>query len=121
MFRLAMPKEWGGPELSTIEQIVIIEELSKANAAVGWCVPLSTRALGASADGGVSARWSRSGTAGSATRGTTSRQGPTSPRDGLRAAGKGAGWAHVGHPPAANTVTTTVTQGAYNAARSRLE
>ncbi len=38
MFRLAMPKSWGGPELSTIEQVEVIEELSKANAAVGWCV-----------------------------------------------------------------------------------
>jgi alkylation response protein AidB-like acyl-CoA dehydrogenase len=33
-----MPKIWGGPEMSTIEQIEVIEELSKANAAVGWCV-----------------------------------------------------------------------------------
>ncbi len=38
LFRLTMPKIWGGPELSTIEQVEIIEELSKANSAVGWCV-----------------------------------------------------------------------------------
>jgi indole-3-acetate monooxygenase len=38
LFRLTMPKSWGGPELSTIEQLEVIEELSKANAAVGWCV-----------------------------------------------------------------------------------
>lgn len=38
MFRIAMPKSWGGPELSTVEQVEVIEELSKANAAVGWCV-----------------------------------------------------------------------------------
>jgi len=38
MFRLTMPKSWGGPELSTIEQVEVIEELSKANASVGWCV-----------------------------------------------------------------------------------
>jgi indole-3-acetate monooxygenase len=38
MFRLAMPKDWGGPELSTIEQVEVIEELSKANTSVGWCV-----------------------------------------------------------------------------------
>ena len=36
MFRLTMPKSWGGPELSTIEQVEVIEELSKANASVGW-------------------------------------------------------------------------------------
>lgn len=38
MFRLTMPKIWGGPELSTIEQVEVIEELSWANSAVGWCV-----------------------------------------------------------------------------------
>src|ERR1700736_1383305 len=36
LFRLTMPKIWGGPELSTIEQVEIIEELSRANSAVGW-------------------------------------------------------------------------------------
>lgn len=38
MFRLMMPKAWGGPELSTIEQVEIVEELSKANPSAGWCV-----------------------------------------------------------------------------------
>jgi indole-3-acetate monooxygenase len=38
LFRIAMPKIWGGPEFSSIEQIEIIEELSRANSAVGWCV-----------------------------------------------------------------------------------
>ena len=38
LFRLTMPKIWGGPEFSTIEQVEIIEELSRANSAVGWCV-----------------------------------------------------------------------------------
>src|SRR5580704_3049441 len=38
LFRLTMPKIWGGPELSTIEQVEVIEELSRANSAVGWCV-----------------------------------------------------------------------------------
>jgi indole-3-acetate monooxygenase len=37
MFRLAMPKDWGGPELNIMEQVEVIEELSKANASVGWC------------------------------------------------------------------------------------
>ena len=37
MFRLAMPKEWGGPELNVMEQVEVIEELSKGNASVGWC------------------------------------------------------------------------------------
>lgn len=38
LFRLTMPKSWGGPEFSSIEQVEIIEELSRANSAVGWCV-----------------------------------------------------------------------------------
>lgn len=38
MFRLMMPKEWGGPELSPIEQVEVIEELAKANASAAWCV-----------------------------------------------------------------------------------
>jgi alkylation response protein AidB-like acyl-CoA dehydrogenase len=38
MFRLMMPKEWGGPELRPAEQVEIIEELAKANASAAWCV-----------------------------------------------------------------------------------
>jgi alkylation response protein AidB-like acyl-CoA dehydrogenase len=38
LFRLTMPRIWGGPELSTIEQVELIEEISRANSAVGWCV-----------------------------------------------------------------------------------
>ena len=38
LFRLTMPKIWGGPEFSTIEQVEVIEELSRASSAVGWCV-----------------------------------------------------------------------------------
>ncbi len=38
MFRILMPKSWGGPELNIIEQVEVIEELSKANASVAWCV-----------------------------------------------------------------------------------
>ncbi len=38
MFRLMMPKEWGGPEMCPAEQVEIIEELAKANASAAWCV-----------------------------------------------------------------------------------
>src|SRR5580700_1046376 len=38
MFRLMMPKAWGGPELRPAEQVEIIEELAKANASAAWCV-----------------------------------------------------------------------------------
>ncbi len=31
MFRLLMPKDWGGRELSTIEQVEVVEEISRAN------------------------------------------------------------------------------------------
>ena len=38
MFRLMMPKEWGGPEMCPAEQVEVIEELAKANASAAWCV-----------------------------------------------------------------------------------
>src|SRR4051812_6307521 len=34
VFRMLMPKSWGGPELSTLEQVDIIELLSYADASV---------------------------------------------------------------------------------------
>jgi alkylation response protein AidB-like acyl-CoA dehydrogenase len=37
VFGMAMPAEWGGPELSVLDQLAIIEELSYANGSVGWC------------------------------------------------------------------------------------
>jgi indole-3-acetate monooxygenase len=38
MFRLMMPMEWGGPEMSPAQQVEVIEELAKANASAAWCV-----------------------------------------------------------------------------------
>ena len=38
MFRLMMPKEWGGPELRPSQQVEIIEQLARANASAAWCV-----------------------------------------------------------------------------------
>lgn len=40
LFRIAMPKSWGGPELSTIEINEVIEEVSRANASAGWCIAI---------------------------------------------------------------------------------
>jgi alkylation response protein AidB-like acyl-CoA dehydrogenase len=40
LFRIAMPKIWGGPELSTIEINEVIEEISRANASAGWCIAI---------------------------------------------------------------------------------
>lgn len=37
VFRAAMPLAWGGPELSSMEQILLIEELAQADGSVGWC------------------------------------------------------------------------------------
>jgi alkylation response protein AidB-like acyl-CoA dehydrogenase len=38
MFRLTMPRAWGGPELTSLQQIEVIEEISRADASAGWCV-----------------------------------------------------------------------------------
>jgi len=37
IFRMTMPREWGGPELDPLSQLRIIEALSVADASVGWC------------------------------------------------------------------------------------
>jgi hypothetical protein len=37
VFRMAMPRAWGGPELDFLTQIRVIEELSIADASAGWC------------------------------------------------------------------------------------
>jgi alkylation response protein AidB-like acyl-CoA dehydrogenase len=38
VFRMAMPKSWGGPELDFPTQLRVIETLSAADASVGWCI-----------------------------------------------------------------------------------
>lgn len=37
VFRMNMPVDWGGPEMSSPEQVEIIETLSRADGSVGWC------------------------------------------------------------------------------------
>lgn len=37
VFRMTMPKDWGGLELDPIEQLHILEALSCFDASVGWC------------------------------------------------------------------------------------
>lgn len=37
VFRIGMPKEWGGPELTFAQQCEVIETLSYGDAAAGWC------------------------------------------------------------------------------------
>jgi len=38
VFRMMMPKSWGGPEMTSMQQNEVIEELSRADGSVGWCV-----------------------------------------------------------------------------------
>ncbi|HKA54097.1 MAG TPA: acyl-CoA dehydrogenase family protein [Candidatus Binatia bacterium] len=38
VFRMTMPRAWGGAELDPLSQLRIIEVLSAADASVGWCV-----------------------------------------------------------------------------------
>lgn len=37
VFRAAMPTEWGGPELSSMEQLELVEELGKVDGSTAWC------------------------------------------------------------------------------------
>ncbi len=37
LFRTAMPAEWGGPELTSMQQLELIEELARADGSVAWC------------------------------------------------------------------------------------
>ena len=37
VFRMAMPRAWGGPELNVLSQLRVIEALSIADASAGWC------------------------------------------------------------------------------------
>jgi alkylation response protein AidB-like acyl-CoA dehydrogenase len=38
VFRMTMPRAWGGVELDPLSQLRIVEALSAADASVGWCV-----------------------------------------------------------------------------------
>lgn len=44
VFRMPMPRAWGGPEVDPLTQIRIVEELSAANASVGWCAMIGADA-----------------------------------------------------------------------------
>ena len=41
-FRMAMPKAWGGPEMTPREQCEVYEVLGAADASVAWCVKISS-------------------------------------------------------------------------------
>ena len=40
VFRMAMPREWGGPELNLLSQLRVLEALSIADASAGWCATI---------------------------------------------------------------------------------
>jgi alkylation response protein AidB-like acyl-CoA dehydrogenase len=42
VFRMAMPRSWGGSELDLASQLQVIEQLSAADASVGWCVMINS-------------------------------------------------------------------------------
>ena len=42
VFRMAMPRAWGGPELNLLSQLRVIEVLSIADASAGWCAMIGS-------------------------------------------------------------------------------
>jgi alkylation response protein AidB-like acyl-CoA dehydrogenase len=42
VFRMSMPRSWGGPELGLPEQVEIVEAVSRANGSAGWCVMIGS-------------------------------------------------------------------------------
>jgi alkylation response protein AidB-like acyl-CoA dehydrogenase len=42
VFRMAMPRAWGGPEMTLREQFEIYEMLGAADASVGWCAKIGS-------------------------------------------------------------------------------
>ena len=42
VFRMAMPREWGGPEVDLLTQTRIIETLAYADGSVGWCAMINS-------------------------------------------------------------------------------
>jgi alkylation response protein AidB-like acyl-CoA dehydrogenase len=40
IFRMAMPRAWGGPEMNPIEQIELMEILARADASTAWCASI---------------------------------------------------------------------------------
>ena len=40
VFRMTMPRNWGGAELDPVSQLRVLEELSYADGSVGWCATI---------------------------------------------------------------------------------
>ncbi len=37
IMRMNMPRIWGGPEMTAMEQVEVIEALARADASIAWC------------------------------------------------------------------------------------
>src|SRR5215467_15123307 len=42
VFRMPMPRAWGGPEMTPREQTEVVEVLSAADPSVGWCAMIGS-------------------------------------------------------------------------------
>lgn len=42
VFRMSMPRAWGGPEVDLLTQLPILEALSRADASAGWCAMIGS-------------------------------------------------------------------------------
>ena len=42
IFRMTLPRAWGGPEIDLLTQIRVIEELAAADGSVGWCAMIGS-------------------------------------------------------------------------------
>jgi alkylation response protein AidB-like acyl-CoA dehydrogenase len=42
VFRMTMPRAWGGPEVDLLTQLQILETLSRADASAGWCAMIGS-------------------------------------------------------------------------------
>jgi indole-3-acetate monooxygenase len=42
VFRMSMPRAWGGPEVDLLKQVEILEVLSAADASAGWCAMIGS-------------------------------------------------------------------------------
>jgi alkylation response protein AidB-like acyl-CoA dehydrogenase len=42
VFRMSMPRSWGGPEVDLLAQVEILEVLSRADASAGWCAMIGS-------------------------------------------------------------------------------
>lgn len=49
VFRMAVPRAYGGPELDPMTQVRVVEELSRMDGSVGWCAMIAAAASYASA------------------------------------------------------------------------